>query len=373
MMELKYYKLRSKFDEDVLSGSVVTDDLVFIEDTKELYTHDTFFGQDEYCIFDYKNIVSSSGDPFVGNPDARNIFIKYTDLDIEFPYLLPASSNDTRTSKIYTSSYTHDNTESVINLKHFIITYNKMNQTYSASQTTTKCVGMTDVQKTTLDNISQEGRTYITGGEGIRYSDSNITIPSKTFYDGSNSIPEDNLILFSATQSQAGLMSSADKKSLDSLVSTLKTYNVIKTQSLLNDKFIVGLDGIPVAASTISSDIVSSKPGSGISPTGLYIVTNYISGSKASVVAKGSDNKYYTQWDQFTDWAGNVIPAYNKQVGSDYVIKDNNQNISTKTLFTYRHYADQNITSMYHAKSDGTVVQASELINDYVYEKILRS
>lgn len=44
MVELKYYKLKSKLNEDVESRSVTNDDLVFIEDTKELYTHGTFFG-----------------------------------------------------------------------------------------------------------------------------------------------------------------------------------------------------------------------------------------------------------------------------------------------------------------------------------------
>lgn len=372
MMELKYYKLRSKFDQDVLSGSVITDDLVFIEDTKELYTHGTFFGQDQYGILNYDNIVSQSGDPFTGNINSQNLFIQYTTSGAI--HLIPATYIKVRTThKQYVGHSIGVDNDHQILVEVYSITYNVSNRTYSASHDYATCSGLTETYTKVLDNISQEGRTYITGGETVRYSDSTITVPSETFIDGSNSIPEDNLILFSATQSKAGVMSADDKKSLDSLVSTLKTYNVIKTQSLLNDKFIVGLDGIPVAASTISSSIVSSKPGSGISPVGLYIVTNYISGHNASVVARGSDDKYYTQWNQFTDQAGNVIPAHDKQVGSDYVIKDNNQNISTKTLFTYRHYADQDITSMYHAKSDGTVVQASELINDYVYEKTLRS
>lgn len=372
MMELKYYKSRSKLDEDILSGAVVDDDLVFIEDTKEIYTHGIFLAGDSYCIFNYDNIISQSGE-YVSGTSTNNLFIQYT-TSAGKTYITPATYSKVRNLyKIYTGVITDLDSDNNLIMTVITVTYNMTGRSFTAEQKQVTCNALTNDYKTVLDNISQDTRTYITGGETVDYSDSNITIPSKTFIDGSNSIPEDNLVLDSATQSRAGLMSSADKKSLDSLVSTLKTYNVIKTQSLLNDKFIVGLGGIPVADSTISSDIVSSKPGSGISPVGLYIVTNYISGSKASVVVKGSDNKYYTQWDQFTDQAGNIVPAYNKQVGSDYVIKDNNQNISTKTLFTYRHYASQDITSMYHAKSDGTVVQASELINDYVYEKTLRS
>lgn len=365
MMELKYYKLRSKFDQDVSSGSVVTDDLVFIEDTKELYTHNTFFGQSDYCILNYDNIESSTGDPYVGNIDSTiNIYIQVG------VFITPATKYNSARNINYIGSIIQSTGET-LNVHYITITLSAPpNRTFSAKDESFETSAVTSNEKTILTNLL--GKTYIAGDELVDHAVDSVELQAYSFSTGSVSSGS-GIVIDKATQTTAGVMSADDKKSLDSLVSTLKTYNVIKTQSLLSDKFIVGLDGVPVAASTISSSIVSSKPGSGISPVGLYIVTNYISGSKASVVVKGSDNKYYTQWDQFTDQAGNVIPAYNKQVGSDYVIKDNNQNISTKTLFTYRHYASQDITSMYHAKSDGTVVQASELINDYVYEKTLRS
>lgn len=371
MVELKYYKLRSKFDQDVESSSVTNDDLVFIEDTKELYTHGTFFGQSDYCIFNYNNIESSTGDPYVGNPDARNIFIEYSVLDGGASYLLPASYNDMgRSSKSYTASYTHDNTESVINLQNFTITYNKLTRTYSASQTTTKCTGITDAQKTTLDHISKEISTYITGGEGVEYSDSNITVPSKTFSDGSNSIPEDNLVLYSASQSQAGVMSAADKKALDDATDKLSTYDVIKTKALFGDKFVVHIDGV-LEYNDIRSNVMTSLAPSGSHDTvnGLYLVKGYVSGSQPTAMLKVNDN-YYTQWNA-TTYYSETIPAHNKKVGDYYVIKDTSENLSATTLFTYKHYADESVQQMYHVNSSGVVASVTEALNDYVYEQVL--
>ena len=371
MVELKYYKLKSKFNEDVESSSITNDDLVFIEDTKELYTHGTFFGQNDYCIFNYNNIESSTRDPYVGNPDARNIFIEYSMVDNSTRYLSPASCYDVgRANKSYTASYTYNNTESVINLQNFVIIYDKLRQTYSASQTTTKCVGVTDAQKTTLDHISKEISTYITGGEGVEYSESIITIPSKTFSDGSNSVPEDNLVLYSASQSQAGVMSATDKKALDDATNKLSTYDVIKTKALFGDKFVVHIDGV-LEYNDIRSDVLTSLAPSGSHDIvgGLYIVNGYVSGSKPTAMLKVNDN-YYTQWNA-TTYYSESIPAHNKKVGDSYVIKDTSENLSTTTLFTYKHYADESVQQMYHINGSGVVALVDEALNDYVYEQVL--
>lgn len=366
MVELKYYKLRSKFDQDVESSSVTNDDLVFIEDTKELYTHGTFFGQDSYCILNYNNIVDSTGDPYVGNIDSTtNIYIQCG------VFIIPAITYKNVGGTYYIGSVVQA-TNDTLDVHYVSIKQSAPpNRTFSAEDASFETSAMTDVQKTTLANISREDRTYITGGEGVVQSETNITVPSKTFSDGSNSIPEDNLVLFSASQSQAGVMSADDKKSLDDVVGKLSTYDVIKTKALFGDKFIVHIDGV-LEYNDIRSNVMTSLAPSGSHDTvdGLYLVKGYVSGSQPTAMLKVNDN-YYTQWNATTTYYSDPIPAYNKKVGDSYVIKDSSENLSTQTLFVYKHYADQSIQQMYHVNGSGVVASATEALNDYVYEQVL--
>lgn len=365
MVELKYYKLRSKFDQDVESSSVTNDDLVFIEDTKELYTHGTFFGESDYCILNYSNIESSTGDPYVGNIDSTtNVYIQYG------VFIIPAIRYTNVGGTYYIGSIVQP-TDDVLDVHYVNIKWSAPpNRTFSAEAASFETSAVTDAQKTTLDHISKESSTYITGGENIEYTDSNITIFSKTFSDGSNSIPEDNLVLDSASQSLAGVMSAADKKALDDATNKLSTYDVIKTKALFGDKFVVHIDGV-LEYNDIRSNVMTSLAPSGSHDTvgGLYLVNGYVSGSKPTAMLKVNDN-YYTQWNA-TTYYSQPIPAYNKKVGDYYVIKDTSENLSTNTLFTYKHYADQSVQQMYHVNSNGVVASVTEALNDYVYEQAL--
>lgn len=365
MVELKYYKLKSKFNEDVESSSVTNDDLVFIEDTKELYTHGTFFGQSDYCILNYNNIASSTGDPYVGNIDSTtNIYIQYG------VFIIPAIRYTNVGGTYYIGSIVQP-TGDVLDVHYVNIKWSAPpNRTFSAEDASFETSAVTDAQKTTLDRISKETSTYITGGEGVEYSESIITIPSKTFYDGSNSVPEDNLILYSASQSQAGVMSADDKKALDDATNKLSTYDVIKTKALFGDKFVVHIDGV-VDYNDIRSNVLTSLAPSGSHDTvnGLYIVNGYVSGSTPTAMLKVNDN-YYTQWNA-TTYYSEPIPAHNKRVGGSYVIKDTSENLSTTTLFTYKHYADESVQQMYHINGSGVVALVDEALNDYVYEQVL--
>lgn len=368
MMELKYYKLRSKLDEDIESSAVVDDDLVFVEDTKEIYTHGIFLAGDSYSIFNYNNIVAQSGE-YVYGTSTHNLFIQYVSSGGK-TYLIPAVYNTVRnTVKVYTGIITELDSDNNLGITIIKITYSMTSRSYTAEEKHVLYNMLTDDQKTVLDNISMEGRTYITGGEEVEYSDSSITVPSQRFSDGSNSIPEDNLFLDSATHSRAGLMSAADKTKLDELSNKLSDYDVIKTKALFGDKFVVHVDGI-LNYNEIRSQVLSEKaPSDHVTVNGLYIVNNYFGDNRPTLMLKVNDN-YYTSWDA-TTYNSIPIAASSVKVNNNYVVIDESGNASYNTLYVQRHYASQDITAMYHLNSTGVMVSASEALNDYVYENAL--
>ena len=370
MVELKYYKLKSKFNQDVESSSVTNDDLVFIEDTKELYTHGTFFGQGDYCILNYNNIESSTGDPYVGNIDSTiNVYIQFVEGDITYiiPAIVGKATQDGKSLMMYVATMVTSGEQSNdISVAGMAVVHVVEDDTYTVTSYAKSTKIIADDEKAILTNL--RGKTYITGGEGVQIDSGSITVPARTF-DGEY-IVEDNLVLVSATNTTAGVMSADDKKALDDATDKLSTYDVIKTKALFGDRFVVHIDGV-LEYNDIRSNVMTSLAPSGSHDTvgGLYLVNGYISGSKPTAMLKVNDN-YYTQWNA-TTYYSNPIPAYNKKVGDYYVIKDTSENLSTTTLFTYKHYADQSVQQMYHVNSNGVIASVTEALNDYVYEQVL--
>lgn len=371
MVELKYYKLRSKFDQDVESSSVTNDDLVFIEDTKELYTHGTFFGQDNYCILNYNNIADSTGDPYVGNINSTtNVYIQFIDGDITYiiPTIVGKSTQDNKTLMMYIATMVGSGEQSsdisVVG-KAIVHVVEDDSYTVTSYEKSTKIIA--ENEKNILTNLI--GKTYIAGDEFVDHAADCVELQAYSFETGSLSSGS-QIIIDKASHITAGVMSADDKKSLDDVVGKLSTYDVIKTKALFGDKFIVHIDGV-LEYNNIRSNVMTSLAPSGSHYTvnGLYLVNGYMSGSKPTAMLKVNDN-YYTQWNAATYYS-EPIPAYNKKVGDSYVIKDSNENLSTETLFVYKHYADQSIQQMYHINSSGVVASVTEALNDYVYEQVL--
>lgn len=361
MMELKYYKLRSKLDEDISSSAVVDDDLVFVEDTKEIYTHSTFFGQSDYCILNYDNIKSSTGDPFVGNINSTtNIYIQVG------VFVTPATKYISGRSTNYIGNIIQS-ADGTLNIHYVNITWSAPpNRTFSANDASFETSAVTSDEKTMLANLL--GKTYIAGDELVDHDVDCVTLSAYDFATGSVSSGSE-ITIDQASQTAAGMMSAADKKALDDVVDKLSTYDVIKTKALFGDKFVVRVDGI-LNYNDIRSQVLSEKaPSDHVTVNGLYIVNNYISGNRPTLMLKVNDN-YYTSWDA-TTFNSIPIAASSVKVNNNYVVIDESGNASYNTLYVQRHYASQDITAMYHLNSTGVMVSASEALNDYVYENAL--
>lgn len=360
MMELKYYKLRSKLDEDISSSTVVDDDLVFVEDTKEIYTHSTFFGQNDYCILNYNNIASSTGDPYVGNINSTNIYIQ------SGIFVTPATKYISGRSTNYIGSIIQSE-DDTLNVHYLSITWSAPpNRTFSATDASFETSAMTSNEKTMLTNLL--GKTYIAGDELVDHTPDCVELQAYSFSTGSTSSGS-QITINKASKIAAGVMSAEDKKSLDDVVDKLSTYDVIKTKALFGDKFVVHVDGI-LNYNEIRSQVLSEKaPSDHVAVNGLYIVNNYISGNRPTLMLKVNDN-YYTSWDA-TTYNSIPIAASSVKVNNNYVVIDESGNASYNTLYVYRSYANQEITAMYHLNSKGVMVSASEALNDYVYENAL--
>ena len=362
MVELKYYKLKSKFNEDVESSSVTNDDLVFIEDTKELYTHGTFFGQSDYCILNYNNIASSTGDPYVGDINSTtNIYIQHG------VFIIPAIRYTNVRGTYYIGSIVQP-TDDVLDVHYINIKWSAPpDRTFSAEDVSFETSAVTSDEKTMLTNL--RGKTYIAGDELVSRDIDCVTLQAYDFATGSVSSGSE-ITIDRASQTTAGVMSADDKKALDDATNKLSTYDVIKTKALFGDKFVVHIDGV-LEYNNIRSNVQTSLAPSGSHDVvgGLYLVNGYVSGNKPTAMLKVNDN-YYTQWNA-TTYYSESIPAHNKKVGDYYVIKDTSENLSTTTLFTYKHYADESVQQMYHVNSSGVVASVTEALNDYVYEQVL--
>lgn len=155
MIKFKYYKLRAKFDEDFEAASIQTEDIVFIEDTKELYTNGHFFGKEDYCIFDYDAITEQSEQKYEGTLNLnKNVFIKVTGSTGET--LLPVIStiNNTVKQATYYQGIMIDGQNNTLSLSVYTITVNNRGASMTAK----------------LDELTINTSTYATKQELTEYA-----------------------------------------------------------------------------------------------------------------------------------------------------------------------------------------------------------
>lgn len=155
MIKFKYYKLRTKFDGDLEATSIQTEDIVFIEDTKELYTNGHFFGKEDYCIFDYDAITEQSGQKYEGTLSLnKNVFIKVTGSTGKT--LLPVIStfNNTVKQATYYQGIIIDGQNNTLRLNVYTITVNNRGASMTAK----------------LDELTINTSTYATKQELTEYA-----------------------------------------------------------------------------------------------------------------------------------------------------------------------------------------------------------
>lgn len=222
----KYYKDKESFNADLQEGVISSDNIVLIEETQELYSNGHYFGKEEYCIFDYDAIYSNTGEKYTGNINSNQKYIKFTESgNSAIIRVISENNNSVRNTTTYTGLIIDSLDELGIQgiIINITIKHAQGNQ-YSVSKSEFSINGISDDYKQVLDTLSSGYHSYIQGGEYTSYTDESFTAQSRSFIDGSHN-GEDDLVIFAATSTQAGLMSASDKNKLDSLNQKLPIIN----------------------------------------------------------------------------------------------------------------------------------------------------
>lgn len=132
MLSLKYYILKSKYLEDNSAGLIQDDDLVFVQETGELYNRNTKFGADDYCIFYYDNIKNSRDPTYNGKiTGANNVFIVKSGTVFTVQQVI-SSGNNTINRAVYLETANNNS----IACNTIDISVSKQNYAITASLTT---------------------------------------------------------------------------------------------------------------------------------------------------------------------------------------------------------------------------------------------
>lgn len=169
MLSLKYYILKSKYDEDYTAGLIQDDDLVFVQETGELFTHNTKFGVDDYCIFYYDNIQDSGNPMYDGKlTNANNVFIVKNGTVFNVQQTISSGNNI-----IYRAIYLEASDNNNINYNIIDISVSRLNYSLTASITTkqipitfktingSSIIGEGDI--IVIPEIGENGNWYING------------------------------------------------------------------------------------------------------------------------------------------------------------------------------------------------------------------